>query len=105
MWLHAYFRSSWAFKSLLLDVSWGEGGTSAFPETLQSTATLFMVWGLQKGAKNPQNPCAHRGLKLVTSVAAFEHFSDVPAAMKEFARIVRPGWVRISVHLFPCLSG
>jgi SAM-dependent methyltransferase len=43
---------------------------------------------------------------LVTSVAAFEHFLDVPAVVRELARVVHPGallWV--CIHLFTCPSG
>jgi SAM-dependent methyltransferase len=43
---------------------------------------------------------------LITSIAAFEHFLDVPAAVAEMCRVLRPGglaWVRI--HPFTCPSG
>ncbi len=43
---------------------------------------------------------------LVTSIAAFEHFLDVPAVVAELHRVMRPGgvaWIRI--HLFTCPSG
>jgi SAM-dependent methyltransferase len=45
-------------------------------------------------------------LDLVTSVAAFEHFLNIPPAIAELHRVLRPGglaWVRI--HLFTSLSG
>ena len=43
---------------------------------------------------------------LVTSVAALEHFLDVPSVVSEVNRVLRPGGVAwISVHLFSCPSG
>jgi SAM-dependent methyltransferase len=51
-------------------------------------------------------PFADNSFDLVSSVAAFEHFMDVPAVAAELGRVVRPGglvWVRI--HLFSSLSG
>ena len=51
-------------------------------------------------------PFRDRSIDLVTSVAAFEHFVDVPAVISELHRILKPGgqlWVLI--HLFSCPSG
>jgi SAM-dependent methyltransferase len=43
---------------------------------------------------------------LVTSVAAFEHFLDVPGVVAEVARVLRPGGVVwAAIHLFASLSG
>ena len=43
---------------------------------------------------------------VVTSVAAFEHFLNVPLVLKEVHRIVRPGGlVWVLVHLFSSASG
>lgn len=43
---------------------------------------------------------------LATSVAAFEHFLDVPAVVDELHRVVRPrGLVWVCVHLFASPSG
>lgn len=45
-------------------------------------------------------------IDLVTSVAAFEHFLDVPQVVKELYRVTKPGaalW--IAIHPFPSLSG
>lgn len=43
---------------------------------------------------------------LVTSVAAFEHFLDVPAVVREVYRVTRRGgMVWVLVHLFSSLSG
>ena len=45
-------------------------------------------------------------IDLVTSVAAFEHFLDVPRVVKELYRVTKPGaalW--IAIHPFPSLSG
>jgi SAM-dependent methyltransferase len=42
----------------------------------------------------------------VISRSVFEHVHDVPAAAAEIRRVLRPGGVaRLSIHLFPCLSG
>ena len=51
-------------------------------------------------------PYPDNAFDLITSVAAFEHFLDVPAAVAEMRRVLRPGgvaWVRI--HPFTCPSG
>ena len=51
-------------------------------------------------------PFPAQAFDLVTSVAAFEHFLDVPAVVAEVARVLRPGggaW--IAIHLFTSLSG
>jgi SAM-dependent methyltransferase len=43
---------------------------------------------------------------LVTSVAAFEHFLDVPSVVSELHRILRPGGLAwVGIHLFTCISG
>jgi len=43
---------------------------------------------------------------LVTSVAAFEHFMDVPGVVAELARVIRlGGLIWVSIHLFTSLSG
>jgi SAM-dependent methyltransferase len=43
---------------------------------------------------------------LCVSSAAFEHIADVPATVRELARILRPGgFADIEIHLFPSLSG
>lgn len=43
---------------------------------------------------------------LVTSVAAFEHFLDVPSVVAELARVLRPGGIAwVLIHPFACLSG
>jgi SAM-dependent methyltransferase len=43
---------------------------------------------------------------IVTSVAAFEHFLDVPSVVRELARVLRPNGIAwICVHLFTSPSG
>jgi SAM-dependent methyltransferase len=45
-------------------------------------------------------------IDLVTSVAAFEHFLDVPAVVAELQRVTRPGGlVYVRIHPFTCPSG
>lgn len=51
-------------------------------------------------------PFASNSFDLATSVAAFEHFLEVPTVVAELYRVMRPGglvWVRI--HLFTSPSG
>jgi len=51
-------------------------------------------------------PFLSNSFDLVTSIAAFEHFLEVPLVVKEIHRVTRPGgliWVWI--HPFTCLSG
>lgn len=51
-------------------------------------------------------PLPDNCVDLVTSVAAFEHFLDVPRVVKELHRVTKPGaalW--IAIHPFPSLSG
>lgn len=51
-------------------------------------------------------PFRPRSFDLVTSIAAFEHFLDVPAVIGELARVVRlGGLVWVCVHPFTCPSG
>jgi SAM-dependent methyltransferase len=43
---------------------------------------------------------------LVASHEVFEHIADVPAAVREIKRVLKPGGiVYINVHLFPSISG
>ena len=43
---------------------------------------------------------------LITSVAAFEHFLDVPSVVSDLNRVLRPGGlVWVSIHPFTCPSG
>jgi len=51
-------------------------------------------------------PYADNTFDLVSSIAAFEHFLDVPAVVAELHRVLRPGGVAwISIHLFTSPSG
>jgi ubiquinone/menaquinone biosynthesis C-methylase UbiE len=51
-------------------------------------------------------PFAPASFDLVTSVAAFEHFSDPRRVIAELGRVIRPGgMVWTSIHLFTSLSG
>jgi SAM-dependent methyltransferase len=51
-------------------------------------------------------PFRTNSFDLVTSVAAFEHFLNVPAVVAELARVIRPGGlVWVCVHLFTSPSG
>ena len=51
-------------------------------------------------------PFSDNSLDLVTSVAGFEHFLDVPSVVTELARVVRPGGlVWVGIHLFTSPSG
>jgi SAM-dependent methyltransferase len=51
-------------------------------------------------------PFVENNFDLVTSVAAFEHFLDVPSVVSEVKRVLRPGGIAwISIHLFTSPSG
>lgn len=51
-------------------------------------------------------PFRNESFDLVTSIAAFEHFLDVPAVVAELHRVLRTGGLAwIGIHLFSSLSG
>ncbi len=51
-------------------------------------------------------PFADNSFDLICSIAAFEHFLDVPTVISEIHRITRPGGiVHARIHLFTCPSG
>jgi SAM-dependent methyltransferase len=51
-------------------------------------------------------PFRDQSFDVITSVAAFEHFLDVPKVLKEVHRVARPGsLVWVLVHLFSSPSG
>ena len=51
-------------------------------------------------------PFAAESFDLVTSVAAFEHFLQVPAVLAELLRVLKPGGlVYARIHPFACPSG
>jgi SAM-dependent methyltransferase len=51
-------------------------------------------------------PFKNEKFDLITSVAAFEHFLDVPAVISEMDRVLRPrGVAWVLIHLFSCPSG
>jgi SAM-dependent methyltransferase len=51
-------------------------------------------------------PFPDRSFDLATSVAAFEHFLDVPSVVAELHRVLRPGGIAwIAIHLFSSPSG
>jgi SAM-dependent methyltransferase len=80
-------------------------------------ARWMYLWklGLPHQSAGPQAlVCGHVGFlpfpdayfDLATSIAAFEHFLDVPAVVAELHRVLRPGGVVwVSVHLFTSPSG
>ncbi|HXV83332.1 MAG TPA: class I SAM-dependent methyltransferase, partial [Candidatus Binatia bacterium] len=51
-------------------------------------------------------PFRNDSFDVITSVAAFEHFLNVPAVVKELYRVIKPGgMVWVLVHLFSSPSG
>jgi SAM-dependent methyltransferase len=51
-------------------------------------------------------PFADDSFDMVTSIAAFEHFLDVPSVVAELYRVIRPGGLAwVGIHLFTCPSG
>ncbi len=51
-------------------------------------------------------PFADGTFEVVISNAVFEHVAEVPAAVQEVTRLLKPGGVcHIAIHLFPSLSG
>jgi ubiquinone/menaquinone biosynthesis C-methylase UbiE len=51
-------------------------------------------------------PIPSNYFNLVTSIAAFEHFLNVPAVVAEVRRVLQPGGVAyIRIHPFACPSG
>ncbi|MBI5564936.1 MAG: methyltransferase domain-containing protein [Chloroflexi bacterium] len=51
-------------------------------------------------------PFGSGAFDLVTSIAAFEHFLDVPSVVVESARVLRSGGVAwVMIHAFTCPSG
>jgi SAM-dependent methyltransferase len=51
-------------------------------------------------------PFPDASFDLVTSVAAFEHFLDVPAVIAEVRRVLKPGgMIWAAIHVFTALSG
>jgi SAM-dependent methyltransferase len=49
---------------------------------------------------------ADESFDYLISNSVLEHVHDVDGAVREMARVLRPGGVvRVSIHLFPCLSG
>jgi len=80
-------------------------------------ARRLYAWrsGLLPGAAGQQTliygdvtrlPLSDHQFDLITSVAAFEHFLDVPPVIAELHRVLRPGGVVwAAIHLFTCPSG
>jgi SAM-dependent methyltransferase len=80
-------------------------------------ARRIFIWKLSIPARdlNPKTlvcgsttvlPFRINSFDLVTSVAAFEHFLDVPGVVEELHRVLRPGGLAwIGIHLFSSLSG
>ena len=51
-------------------------------------------------------PFPDNSFDAVISTAVWEHLPDVPAAVNELNRVLKPGGIaRIAIHLFPSLSG
>jgi len=62
---------------------------------------LDIQWGDATSLRFPDNH-----FDLIVSTAVFEHIADVPAAVKEVARVLKPeGLCDIEIHLFASLSG
>lgn len=71
------------------------------PRTKTSTGTLDFIQ-----ANVSSLPLKNESVDLVTSMAAFEHFLDVPTVLSECHRVLRTGGVIwVYIHLFTSLSG
>ena len=90
---------------------------SSLVETAYRLARWLYVWKLGLTVENLANqtlvcgnvdalPFSDNSFDLTTSVAAFEHLLDVPAAVAELHRVMRPGGlIWVVIHLFASLSG
>jgi SAM-dependent methyltransferase len=89
----AYRVARWLYARSLNDAV--DGGTKATPS--DDRLICGNVTAL---------PFRDASFDLVTSVAAFEHFLDVPGVIEELHRVVRPGGlVWACIHLFASPSG
>jgi SAM-dependent methyltransferase len=89
--------------------TWSEAAWSVarwvYARTLGATLKAAGVGALVRG-NAALLPFRDGTFDLVTCVAAFEHFLDVPGVVAEVARVLRPGGVVwASIHLFASLSG
>ncbi len=128
---HTFGALATGIDAEVVDPAFGEGAglrmirKHGFPRFLKSLArgVLFDRGYYRELRRRAGRPLLFRGLDvrrmdaraldfpdahfdLVHSNSVFEHFEDVPRALDELARTLKPGGVAsIVVHLFPSLSG
>ncbi len=97
-------------------IDWVNRPRRNFFKTAYAIARALYRWKLGVPLRDPvprlicgdvaRLPFAAESFDLITSVAAFEHFLDVPAVVSEVARVLKPGGlIYARIHLFACPSG